>query len=226
MLTFESVSKTYKNQVCALENVSFTIPRGEFVYIVGPSGAGKSTILRLLTAEERPSSGQIILEGQVINHLRRSNISALRRRLGVVFQDFRLLPSKTIYENIAFAMQVVEAPVPSIRARVPLLLELVGLQNRGNDYPHQISGGEQQRVALARALANDPRLLICDEPTGNLDPATSWEIMRLLSLVNERGTTIIMATHDSEMVNRVKHRVIVLECGRKTQERKDGGYDK
>jgi cell division transport system ATP-binding protein len=224
MLTFESVSKTYKNQVCALDDVSFTIERGEFVYLVGPSGAGKSTILRLLTAEEKPTSGQIIIENQVVNKLRRSRISALRRRLGVVFQDCRLLPNKTVYENVAFAMQVVEAPATTIRSRVPLLLELVGLSGRHESYPNQLSGGEQQRVALARALANDPGILICDEPTGNLDPATSWEIMRLLSLVNERGMTILMATHDSEMVNRMKHRVIVIENGKKVRDRVEGGY--
>ncbi|MPM32467.1 Cell division ATP-binding protein FtsE [bioreactor metagenome] len=224
MLTFDSVSKTYKNQVCALDNVSFTIERGEFVYLVGPSGAGKSTILRLLTAEEKPTSGQIIIENQVVNRLRRSRVAALRRRLGVVFQDFRLLPQKTVYENVAFAMQVVEASGTAIRERVPLLLELVGLKDRHESYPNQLSGGEQQRVALARALANDPGILICDEPTGNLDPATSWEIMRLLSLVNERGMTIIMATHDSEMVNRMKHRVIVIENGKKVRDRMEGGY--
>lgn len=224
MLTFDSVSKTYKNQVCALDNVSFTIERGEFVYLVGPSGAGKSTILRLLTAEEKPTSGQIIIENQVVNRLRRSRVAALRRRLGVVFQDFRLLPQKTVYENVAFAMQVVEASGTAIRERVPLLLELVGLKDRHDSYPNQLSGGEQQRVALARALANDPGILICDEPTGNLDPATSWEIMRLLSLVNERGMTIIMATHDSEMVNRMKHRVIVIENGKKVRDRMEGGY--
>lgn len=224
MLTFESVSKTYKNQVCALDNVSFTIERGEFVYLVGPSGAGKSTILRLLTAEEKPTSGQIIIENQVVNRLRRSRVAALRRRLGVVFQDFRLLPNKTIYDNVAFAMQVVEAPAKTIHNRVPLLLELVGLGGRHSSYPNQLSGGEQQRVALARALANDPGILICDEPTGNLDPATSWEIMRLLSLVNERGMTILMATHDSEMVNRMKHRVIVIENGKKVRDRVEGGY--
>lgn len=224
MLTFESVSKTYKNQVCALDNVSFTIERGEFVYLVGPSGAGKSTILRLLTAEEKPTSGQIIIENQVVNRLRRSRVSALRRRLGVVFQDFRLLPNKTVYDNVSFAMQVVEAPAATIRSRVPLLLELVGLSGRHDSYPNQLSGGEQQRVALARALANDPGILICDEPTGNLDPATSWEIMRLLSLVNERGMTILMATHDSEMVNRMKHRVIVIENGKKVRDRVEGGY--
>lgn len=224
MLTFQSVSKTYKNQVCALDDVSFTIERGEFVYLVGPSGAGKSTILRLLTAEEKPTSGQIIIENQVVNRLRRSRVAALRRRLGVVFQDFRLLPNKTVHENVAFAMQVVEAPVATIRNRVPLLLELVGLSSRQHSYPNQLSGGEQQRVALARALANDPGILICDEPTGNLDPATSWEIMRLLSLVNERGMTILMATHDSEMVNRMKHRVIVIENGKKVRDRVEGGY--
>jgi len=224
MLTFQSVSKTYKNQVCALDDVSFTIERGEFVYLVGPSGAGKSTILRLLTAEEKPTSGQIIIENQVVNRLRRSRVAALRRRLGVVFQDFRLLPNKTVHENVAFAMQVVEAPVTTIRNRVPLLLELVGLSSRQHSYPNQLSGGEQQRVALARALANDPGILICDEPTGNLDPATSWEIMRLLSLVNERGMTILMATHDSEMVNRMKHRVIVIENGKKVRDRVEGGY--
>jgi cell division transport system ATP-binding protein len=224
MLTFQSVSKTYKNQVCALDDVSFTIERGEFVYLVGPSGAGKSTILRLLTAEEKPTSGQIIIENQVVNRLRRSRVAALRRRLGVVFQDFRLLPNKTVHENVAFAMQVVEAPAATIRNRVPLLLELVGLSGRQHSYPNQLSGGEQQRVALARALANDPGILICDEPTGNLDPATSWEIMRLLSLVNERGMTILMATHDSEMVNRMKHRVIVIENGKKVRDRVEGGY--
>ncbi|MCE5195668.1 MAG: cell division ATP-binding protein FtsE [Negativicutes bacterium] len=225
MFTFDSVSKIYNNRVQALDNVSFSIEKGEFVYLVGPSGAGKSTILRLMTAEERPTAGKITLDNQIINRLRRNRVAALRRRLGVVFQDYRLLPQKTVYENVAFAMQVVESSNREIHNRVPLLLELVGLSTRSKSFPDQLSGGEKQRVAIARALANDPGILICDEPTGNLDPATSWEIMRLLSLVNERGMTVIMATHDKEMVNRMKHRVIVMEGGKKVNERLEGGYN-
>ncbi len=225
MFTFDSVSKIYNNRVQALDNVSFSIEKGEFVYLVGPSGAGKSTILRLMTAEERPTSGKITLDTQIINRLRRNRVAALRRRLGVVFQDYRLLSQKTVYENVAFAMQVVEASNREIHNRVPLLLELVGLSTRSKSFPDQLSGGEKQRVAIARALANDPGILICDEPTGNLDPATSWEIMRLLGLVNERGMTVIMATHDKEMVNRMKHRVIVMEGGKKVNERLEGGYN-
>ena len=223
MLTFDSVTKTFENQVCALDNVSFNIKRGEFVYIMGPSGAGKSTIFRLLTLEERPTSGQIILENQVINTLRRSRVAALRRRLGVVFQDFRLLPNKTVYENVAFAMKVVEASETHIKERVPFLLELVRLLPRKDSYPDQLSGGEQQRVAIARALANDPGILICDEPTRNLDSATAKEIMRLLNLVNERGMTVLMATHDREMVNFMQQRMIIIESGKKVLDQTKGG---
>lgn len=223
MLTFDAVTKTYENQVCALDEVSFNIKRGEFVYFMGPSGAGKSTILKLLTVEDRPTSGRIIIENQVINRLRKSRVAALRRRQGVVFQDFRLLPNKTVYENVAFAMQVVEADEQEIKERVPLLLELVRLLPRRDSYPNQLSGGEQQRVAIARALANDPGILICDEPTGNLDSATAREIMRLLNLVNERGMTILMATHDSEMVNYLKQRVIIIENGKKVLDQAKGG---
>jgi len=224
MFTFDSVSKIYNKKIQALDNVSFSIAKGEFVYLVGPSGAGKSTILRLMTAEERPTSGQITLDTQIINRLRHNRVAALRRRLGVVFQDYRLLPQKTVYENIAFAMQVVESSNDEIRNRVPLLLALIGLSTRARSFPDQLSGGEKQRVAIARALANDPSILICDEPTGNLDPVTSWEIMCLLSLVNERGMTVIMATHDKEMVDRMKHRVLVMEGGKKVYERLEGGY--
>src|SRR5665647_307344 len=225
MFTFDSVSKIYNNRVHALDNVSFSIVKGEFVYLIGPSGAGKSTILRLMTAEERPTLGQITLDTQIINRMHHNRVAALRRRFGVVFQDYRLLPQKTVYENVAFAMQVVESSNEEIHNRVPLLLALVGLSTRARSFPDQLSGGEKQRVAIARALANDPSILICDEPTGNLDPATSWEIMGLLSLVNERGTTVIMATHAKEMVNRMKHRVIVMEGGKKVNERLEGGYN-
>ncbi|HZW49660.1 MAG TPA: cell division ATP-binding protein FtsE [Bacillota bacterium] len=225
MFTFDSVSKIYNNRVHALDNVSFSIVKGEFVYLIGPSGAGKSTILRLMTAEERPTLGQITLDTQIINRIHHNRVAALRRRFGVVFQDYRLLPQKTVYENVAFAMQVVESSNEEIHNRVPLLLALVGLSTRARSFPDQLSGGEKQRVAIARALANDPSILICDEPTGNLDPATSWEIMGLLSLVNERGTTVIMATHAKEMVNRMKHRVIVMEGGKKVNERLEGGYN-
>ena len=214
MLTFQSVSKTYKNQVCALDDVSFTIERGEFVYLVGPSGAGKSTILRLLTAEEKPTSGQIIIENQVVNRLRRSRVAALRRRLGVVFQDFRLLPNKTVHENVAFAMQVVEAPAATIRNRVPLLLELVGLSGRQHSYPNQLSGGEQQRVAIARSLINKPAVVLADEPTGNLDSKTRDIVISLFQRFREiEKQTFVIITHDTGLTQYAQ-RVVRLRDGK------------
>ncbi|MCL2547995.1 MAG: cell division ATP-binding protein FtsE [Symbiobacteriaceae bacterium] len=224
MITFNSVSKGYTNRMVALHSVSFQVDKGEFVFLVGPSGAGKSTILKLITGEERPTTGSVTVSGHLLNRIKPRQIPYLRRNLGVVFQDFRLLSQKTVYENVAFALQVVEAPPALIRARVPYLLDIVGLNRKGKAFPHQLSGGEQQRVGLARALANDPVLLLCDEPTGNLDPETAWEIMNLLADINNSGTTIMMATHAKSLVDRMKRRVIAIEAGRITRDDQRGGY--
>ncbi|MCL2497552.1 MAG: cell division ATP-binding protein FtsE [Symbiobacteriaceae bacterium] len=224
MISFNKVSKVFPNRQVALQQVSFEINKGEFVFLVGPSGAGKTTILELITCEEKPTTGMVSVAGRVVNRLKPSQVPYLRRNLGIVFQDFRLLPQKTVYENVAFAMQVVEAPPSLIRRRVPLLLELVGLHRKANDLPQQLSGGEQQRTGLARALANDPLLLLCDEPTGNLDPETAWEIMNLLVQINNSGATILMATHAKNLVDRMKRRVIAIDAGHIVRDDYRGGY--
>ena len=208
----------------ALHSVSFHIEKGEFVFLIGPSGAGKTTIMKLIIGEERPTSGSVTVAGRMVNRLKSRQIPYLRRNLGVVFQDYRLLPQKTVFENVAFALQVVEAPAALIRTRVPILLELVGLSRKTKAYPHQLSGGEQQRVGLARALANDPLLLLCDEPTGDLDPETSWDIMNLLQQINNSGATILMATHAKTLVDRMKKRVIAIDSGRIIRDDYRGGY--
>ena len=195
MLQLVDICKDYKNGHRALNNINFNVERGEFVFIVGASGAGKSTLIKLLLKEENATSGRIILDNREITHLKQKEIPYLRRNMGVVFQDFRLLPNKTVYENVAFAMEIIEQHPKQIRRQVPMVLAMVGLSERAEHYPHQLSGGEQQRVSLARAIVNNPQLLICDEPTGNLDPNTSKDIMEKLNDINYRGTTIIMATH-------------------------------
>lgn len=224
MIIFNNVSKVYTNHQVALHSVSFRIEKGEFVFLVGPSGAGKSTITKLISGEERPTAGSVTVAGKQVQRMKSRQIPYLRRNLGVVFQDFRLLPQKTVYENIAFAMQVVEAPNSVIKQRVPMLLDLVGLNRKARVYPHQLSGGEQQRVGLARALANDPMLLLCDEPTGNLDPETSWDIMNLLQQINASGATILMATHAKNLVDRLKKRVIAIDAGQIVRDEYRGGY--
>ncbi|HHV74368.1 MAG TPA: cell division ATP-binding protein FtsE [Thermoanaerobacterium sp.] len=224
MIKFVGVSKKYKNDIIAVSNINFTIDNGEFVFLVGPSGAGKSTILKLLLREESPTTGSIFVDKKDITKLKRKEVPYLRRNIGVVFQDFKLLPNKTVYENIAFALQIVEAEPKYIRRRVPMVLSLVGLSERANSYPQQLSGGEQQRVSIARAIVNEPSILVADEPTGNLDPDTSWEIVKLLSEINKRGTTVIMSTHAKDIVDSMKKRVIALEKGNIVRDEMRGVY--
>jgi cell division transport system ATP-binding protein len=218
------VSKVYKNNHIALSNVSISINKGEFVFVVGPSGAGKSTFIKLLMKEIEPTSGEVNVNGINVEKLKRKEVPYYRRNIGVVFQDFRLLADKTVFENVAFAMQIIETSSKDIKKRVPQVLALVRLSNKGNQYPSQLSGGEQQRVVLARALVNNPKLLICDEPTGNLDPDTSWGIMELLDDINKGGTTIVMATHAKDLVDRMKKRVIAIEKGVVVRDQQRGVY--
>ncbi|MFU0831974.1 MAG: Cell division ATP-binding protein FtsE [Oscillospiraceae bacterium] len=213
MIEFRNVSKIYSNGTKALENINLHVDDGEFVFIVGSSGAGKSTFLKLITCEERPSSGEIIIGEKKLSELKRSDVPYLRRTMGMIFQDFRLIPKMTVYENVAFAMHVVGASNREIRKRVPYILGLVNLQDKANCHPRELSGGEQQRVGLARALINSPRLLIADEPTGNIDPALSFEIVDLFSEINKRGTTILMVTHEHSLVRHFGRRVIEIHGG-------------
>jgi len=224
LISINNVSKIYPNGTVALNGINIEIHKGEFVFFVGSSGAGKSTLVKMLLKEENPTSGSISVDGVVINSLKRRQIPYYRRKLGVVFQDFRLLPDKTVAENIAFAMHVVEASRREIARQVPRVLSVVGLGDKANVFPGQLSGGEQQRVSLARAIVNNPSLLIADEPTGNLDPDTAWEIMKLLKEINQRGTTIIMATHARDIVNYMRQRVVTLERGRIVRDQERGGY--
>lgn len=224
MIHFTDVSKKYPNGVVALDNISIHVRKGDFIFLVGSSGAGKSTFIKLLLKEIEPSSGMIILDGQDTTKLHKRRVPYLRRKLGVVFQDFRLLPNKTVYENVAFAMEIVGAKPKDIRKQVPLILSMVGLSKRAKSFPDQLSGGEMQRVSIARAMVNNPPILICDEPTGNLDPTTSWEIMKLLMQFNSRGTTILMATHDKNIVDNMQQRVVVLNDGNVVQDVERGGY--
>jgi cell division transport system ATP-binding protein len=224
MIKIINLSKIYGNGVEALSDVSLHIDKGEFVFVVGPSGAGKSTFVKVLLMEEEPSSGKIIIANQNITNLHRRQVPYLRRKMGVVFQDFRLLPTKTVYENVAFSMEIIGATPREIRRRVPTVLSMVGLSKKANMYPDELSGGEKQRVSVARAVINNPPILIADEPTGNLDPETSWEIMKLLSYINRRGTTVIMATHAKDIVDTMKKRVIALENGMIARDESQGGY--
>ncbi|HAZ38209.1 MAG TPA: cell division ATP-binding protein FtsE [Clostridiaceae bacterium] len=213
MIEIKNVSKVYKNNVIALSNVNISINKGEFIFLVGPSGAGKTTFVKLLLREIEPTSGEIYVNNIDINKLKRRQVPYYRRNIGVVFQDFRLLNNKTAYENVAFAMRIVGASSKEIKKRVPQVLSQVGLSSKLSSYPNQLSGGEQQRVVLARALVNNPVLLICDEPTGNLDPETANGIMEILDNINKSGTTILMATHARDLVDRMKKRVIAIEKG-------------
>jgi len=224
LIKFTNVSKRYNKDIIALSNISFEIENGEFVFIVGPSGAGKSTLIKLLLKEEEPTSGSIVINKKDITKLKKREIPYLRRSMGVVFQDFRLLPNKTVFENVAFAMEIVGAHPKEIRRKVPMVLSLVGLSDKANKYPRQLSGGEQQRVSLARAIVNEPSILIADEPTGNLDPDTSWEIVKLISEINKRGTTVVMATHAKDIVDAMKKRVIALEKGNIVRDEARGVY--
>jgi cell division transport system ATP-binding protein len=207
------VSKTYRNGSVALKNIDLHIKPGEFVFLVGPSGAGKSTFIKMLFKEVLPTTGKIYVDGVDVLALTDKEVPFLRRQLGIIFQDYRLLPDRTVYDNVAFAMQVIESPAVKTRRRVMTVLELVGLKNRANAYPAELSGGEQQRIAIARAIVNDPIMVIADEPTGNLDPETSKDIMRIFTGINESGTTIVMATHDKEIVDAMGKRVIAIENG-------------
>lgn len=224
MIVFEDVRKVYEPGVVALDGVSFVIEKGEFVFVVGASGSGKSTVIRLLLKEIEPTEGRIIVGGRDLGRLKRSKVPLLRRNLGCVFQDFKLLPNRTAYENIAYALRVQGQSSSEIRRKVPEVLNLVGLAHKMNSRPHELSGGEQQRVSIARAFVNHPPLLICDEPTGNLDPDTSVGIMQLLYRINRTGTTVLMVTHDREMVDKMRKRVIALEEGRLVRDERRGGY--
>ena len=224
MIHMNNVTKVYPNGSTGVENINLHINKGEFVFIVGSSGSGKSTLMKLLLKELDPTEGDIIINKVKTNELNRRQIPYLRRNLGVVFQDFRLLPNKTVYENVAFAMRVIEAPGRIIRRNVPAVLSLVGLGQKGRSYPNQLSGGEQQRTALARAIANNPPILICDEPTGNLDPETAYGIMKLLDDINKRGTTIVMATHARDIVDAMLKRVVTLHKGHIIRDIEKGGY--
>jgi len=224
LIQLKNVYKEFADGHKVLNNINLTIDNGEFVFIVGSSGAGKSTIIKLLLKEIEPTSGSIIIDDRDITKYKTREIPYHRRNIGVVFQDFRLLSEKTVYENVAFAMEVIEAPPKEIRRQVPIILSMVGLSRKSGLYPNQLSGGEQQRVSLARAMVNSPSILIADEPTGNLDPDMSWDIMKTLSEINQRGTTILMATHASDIVNKMKKRVIAIENGIIARDEKRGGY--
>jgi cell division transport system ATP-binding protein len=225
MIVFEGVTKVYEPGVVALSDVTFLIEKGEFVFIVGASGSGKSTLVRLLLKELDPTRGKIIVGGRDLLRLKRSKIPMLRRNVGCVFQDFKLLPNRTAAENVGYALKVQGESRNSIRRKVPEVLTLVGLPDKMNSYPDQLSGGEQQRVSIARAVVNHPPLLVCDEPTGNLDPDTSVGIMQLLYRINRSGTTILMVTHDREMEDKMRRRVIALEDGRLARDERRGGYE-
>jgi cell division transport system ATP-binding protein len=225
MIVFESVTKVYEPDVTALRDVSFVIEKGEFVFVVGASGSGKSTIVRLLLKELEPTRGRIVVGGRDLTRLKRSKVPLLRRNVGCVFQDFKLLPSRTAAENVAYALKVQGESATSIRRKVPEVMNMVGLAHKMNSLPDELSGGEQQRVSIARAFVNHPPLLVCDEPTGNLDPDTSVGIMQLLYRINRAGTTILMVTHDREMVDKMRRRVIALEDGRLARDERRGGYE-
>lgn len=224
MIKMENVTKVYENGAVGLRDFNLQIDRGDFVFVVGSSGSGKSTFIRLLLKEVEPTDGKIIINGTDITTLKRRQIPYLRRKIGVVFQDFRLLPSKTVYENVAFAMQVVETNPKIIRRNVPQILAMVGLAKKINAYPNQLSGGEQQRVALARAIINRPPILLADEPTGNLDPDTAWEIMDLIQEINRNGTTVVISTHAKDIVDKMQKRVVAINKGVVLRDVEGGGY--
>ena len=226
LIRIKEVTKQYRNGVTAIYDLNLKIKKGDFVFIIGGTGSGKSTLIKMLYREEKPSHGEIIIGGLNVAKLRNSKVYKLRRKLGIVFQDYRLLPKSTVYENVAFALEVIGAKKEIINAKVLKALELVGLKGKIRNYPDQLSGGEQQRVAIARAIVNEPKLLLCDEPTGNLDPEKSMEIMKVLEEINKTlGTTIIMATHDKDIVNKMHKRVITLKDGRLVSDQEKGKYN-
>ncbi|KZE38380.1 cell division ATP-binding protein FtsE [Bhargavaea cecembensis] len=225
MIKMKDVYKKYANGVVAANGLNVKIAPGEFVYVVGPSGAGKSTFIKMMYREEKPTSGEIVVDGTNLATLKNREVPFVRRKIGVVFQDFKLLPKLTVYENVAFAMEVIEAPSDSIRDRVTEVLDLVGLKSKARMLPTELSGGEQQRVSIARSIVNRPKVVIADEPTGNLDPESSWGIMNVFGDINEQlGTTIVMATHNKNIVNRIRHRVIAIEGGLIVRDEAEGVY--
>ncbi len=225
MIELQNVSKVYDNGSKAIDGISMQIHDGEFVFLVGPSGSGKSTIIKLLTAELRPTSGKVQVNDFDLSRIRRRKIPYMRRTIGVIFQDFRLIDNKTVFDNVAFAMRVVGAREKEIKKRVPYVLDLVGLANKSRRLPHELSGGEQQRVAIARALINNPTMIIADEPTGNLDPVRSLEIMYLLEQINALGTTVLVVTHEKELVDRFSKRVVAIDEGKVISDGMDGYYE-
>ena len=224
LIRIKDVTKTYKNGVNAVYDMNLDIKKGEFVFVIGASGSGKSTLIKMLYREERPTKGEIYVGGVNVAKVKNNKVYKLRRKIGIVFQDYKLLPKLTVYENVAFALEIYGLPTQEVKRKVLKALDLVGLKSRTKSYPDQLSGGEQQRVAIARAIVNSPKLLICDEPTGNLDPDTSLEVMKVIEKINDLGTTVVMATHDREMVNKMKKRVILLDNGKLTKDYEKGSY--
>lgn len=224
MITFKKVSKKYQNGFTALKDISLVVPENEFVYLIGPSGAGKSSMLRLIFKEEEITSGEIIIDKYILGKLEPSQIPYYRRNIGMIFQDYKLLPRRTVYENVAFALHVMHFPAKKIKQQVNYALDLVGLSSKSQYYPSELSGGEQQKICIARAIVNQPSILLCDEPTGNLDPETSWEIVHLLTKINAHNTTIIMATHDTEIVDGIPKRVIAFNKGELARDQVLGTY--
>jgi cell division transport system ATP-binding protein len=223
-IKFRNVEKTYKNGVNAVYDMNLDIKKGEFVFVIGASGSGKSTLIKMLYREERPTNGEIYVGGINVAKVKNSKVYKLRRKIGIVFQDYKLLPKLTVYENVAFALEIYGLPTNEVKRKVLKALDLVGLKSKTKSYPNQLSGGEQQRVAIARAIVNSPKLLICDEPTGNLDPDTSLEVMKVIEKINDLGTTVVMATHDREMVNKMKKRVVLLDNGKLVKDYEKGSY--
>ena len=223
-IKFRNVEKTYKNGVNAVYDMNLDIKKGEFVFVIGASGSGKSTLIKMLYREERPTNGEIYVGGIKVAKVKNNKVYKLRRKIGIVFQDYKLLPKLTVYENVAFALEIYGLPTNEVKRKVLKALDLVGLKSKTKSYPNQLSGGEQQRVAIARAIVNSPKLLICDEPTGNLDPDTSLEVMKVIEKINDLGTTVVMATHDREMVNKMKKRVVLLDNGKLVKDYEKGSY--
>ncbi len=226
LIEVKNVYKQYKNGVTALCDINLSIPKGDFVFIIGSTASGKSTLIKLLYRQEKPTKGEVYVGGINVAKLRNRKVYKIRRKIGIVFQDYKLLPQMTVFENVAFALEIYGLPEKEIRKRVMVAIEKVGLKEKFRSYPDQLSGGEQQRVSIARAIVNNPKILICDEPTGNLDPDTSLGIMEIINKINEEGTTIIMATHDRDIVNRYKKRVVTLDKGILVGDREKGGYNK
>lgn len=223
MIDFKNVTKVYADTV-ALKNATLHIDQGDFVFVVGPTGSGKSTFIKLITKEIEPDEGEVSVEGKPLSKMSNRDVAFLRREIGMVFQDFKLLENKTVFENVSFAMEVVRCSQKTIDRQVPQMLSVMGIEDKANNYPSELSAGEQQRVAIARAIINNPRILIADEPTGNLDPETAWEIMQLLELVNKRGTTVVMVTHARDIVNRMNKRVIAIDQGTIIRDSRGGDY--